>query len=212
MTFIRGYLRASTEDQDAERARADLQRFVDERHLKVAAWYTENESGALLHRPALFDLIRDASPGDVLLVEQVDRLSRLNTADWETLKARLGEKSIRVVALDLPTSWMALSFAGDETTRGLLDAVNRMLLDMLAVVARKDYTDRRRRQEQGIAKAKTAGLYKGRQEDAERHALIRSMLDRGMSWSEVCKATGASRSTLSRIVNAARAKGEVAAG
>lgn len=107
------------------------------------------------------------------------------------------------MALDLPTSWSAAtSQALDETTAGLLDAVNRMLLDMLAVVARKDYTDRRRRQAQGIAKAKAAGTYKGRQPDTKRHALIRDMLGRGMSWSQVCEATGASRSTLARIAKA----------
>lgn len=53
-------------------------------------------------------LIEDAHPGDVLLVEQVDRLSRLNNADWEALKAKLTGKRIRVVALDLPTSYIGL--------------------------------------------------------------------------------------------------------
>jgi DNA invertase Pin-like site-specific DNA recombinase len=79
-----------------------------------------------------------------------------------------------------------------------------MLLDMLAIVARKDYTDRRRRQAQGIAKAKADGLYRGRKADTDRHALIRDMLARGMSWSKVCEVTGASRSTLSRIAAQAR--------
>ncbi|HEY4081348.1 MAG TPA: recombinase family protein [Burkholderiaceae bacterium] len=203
MTFIRGYLRASTDDQDAERAKADLQQFAQDKGLKVVKWYVENESGAKLARPELFELIADASEGDVLLVEQVDRLSRLNAADWEVLKLRLAEKRIRVVALDLPTSWGAVEpTASDPLTQGVLDAVNRMLLDVLAVVARKDYTDRRRRQAQGIEKAKTAGLYRGRQVDAKLHARISELLDEGKSWSKVCELTGASRSTLSRVVNA----------
>lgn len=202
MTFIRAYLRASTDDQDAGRARADLERFATERGLKVASWYLENESGAKLERPELFRLIADASPGDVLLVEQVDRLSRLTTKDWEALKLKLAEKRIRVVALDLPTSWMGAEANLDETTKALIEAVNRMLLDMLAAVARKDYTDRRRRQEQGIEKAKTAGLYKGRRADAKRHAVIADLLDQGVSWSQVSAATGASRSTIKRVVDA----------
>ncbi|WP_119354625.1 recombinase family protein [Azohydromonas sediminis] len=203
--FIRAYLRASTEDQDAGRARSQLQQFAADHGQKVAAWYVENESGAKLDRPELFRLISDASPGDVLLVEQVDRLSRLKAEDWETLKAKLAEKRLRVVALDLPTSWMALPGhhgATDEVTAGLLDAINRMLLDMLAVVARKDYNDRRRRQQQGIEKAKAAGRYRGRQPDLKRHAVIREMLAKGMSWSSVAKATGASRSTILRITKA----------
>lgn len=205
MTFIRAYLRASTDDQDAGRARSDLETFAADRGLRVAAWYTENESGAKLDRPELFRLIEDASPGDVLLVEQVDRLSRLSADDWEALKLKLNHKRVRVVALDLPTSWMGAEARHDDATQAMLDAVNRMLLDMLAVVARKDYTDRRRRQAQGIVKAQQAGLYRGRRADTERHAAIAEMLDKGMSWSTICAATGASRSTVKRVVDGRKA-------
>jgi DNA invertase Pin-like site-specific DNA recombinase len=86
------------------------------------------------------------------------------------LKALLAAKRIRVVALDLPTSWMMAAKAGDEFTRRMFEAINGMLLDMLAAVARKDYDGSRRRQAQGQAKAKAAGRYKGRPEDAERPA------------------------------------------
>lgn len=154
----------------------------------------ENESGASLKRPELFRLLGDCKARDVLLIEQVDRLSRLNDADWEALKREIGACGVRIVALDLPTSWPT-----DETTVRILAAVNGMLLDMLAAIARKDYTDRRRRQAEGIAKAKTEGAYKGRREDAERNAAIVSMLSKGMKWSEIQKATGCSRSTLSRL-------------
>lgn len=54
MSFIRAYLRASTNDQDASRALSDLKSFCDERKLKIVATYTENESGASLKRPELF--------------------------------------------------------------------------------------------------------------------------------------------------------------
>ena len=76
-----------------------------------------------------------------------------------------------------------------------------MLLDVLASVARKDYDDRRRRQAQGIAKAKELGRFKGRQPDLKRHAAIAAMLAKGMSWSQVCEATGCSRSTVKRVVD-----------
>src|SRR6476659_6206503 len=75
--FIRAYLRASTDEQDANRAREELKAFAVGRGLSVASWYVENESGAKLARPELFRLLADAQPGDVLLIEQVDRLSRL---------------------------------------------------------------------------------------------------------------------------------------
>src|ERR1700731_4372992 len=105
MCFIRAYLRASTDEQDAARARSQVAAFAADRGMQIAAWYVENESGAKLTRPELFRLLSDAHPGDVLLVEQADRLSRLNGADWDRLKVELKARQVRVVALDLPTSW-----------------------------------------------------------------------------------------------------------
>jgi DNA invertase Pin-like site-specific DNA recombinase len=180
--FVRAYLRASSSDQDANRARNQIQVFAADRDLTIAAWYVENESGAMLARPELFRLLGDAHPGDILLVEQVDRLSRLTAEDWEHLKSELTARRVRVVALDLPTSWMMATNAGDEFTGRMFEAINGMLLDMLAAVARKDYVDRRRRQAQGQAKAKAEGRYKGRPEDVERNAAIGRMLASKQSW------------------------------
>lgn len=196
--FIRAYLRASTKEQDAARARADLEAFAKDRGLTIAATYLENESGASLQRPELFRLLADSQPGDVLLIEQVDRLSRLNATDWERLKSEIAAKRVRVVALDLPTSHQ-LAQPGDDFTARMLDAVNGMMLDMLAAIARKDYEDRRRRQAQGIAKAKDDGKYVGRPEDAKRNAAIMGMLRSGQSWSSIIDATRCSRSTLARL-------------
>lgn len=202
--FIRAYLRASTKEQDASRAKADLQRFVDERGLKIAATYTENESGASLKRPELFRLLTDCQPGDVLLVEQVDRLSRLNADDWEKLKAEIAAKRVRVVALDLPTSHQLAQSGGDEFSARMLDAINGMMLDMLAAIARKDYEDRRRRQAQGIRSAKERGAFKGRPEDEKRNAALIEMLKGGQTWASIVAATGVSTSTLSRLAKRIR--------
>jgi len=104
--LARAYLRASTSEQDATRARNQVEAFAAERGLRIAGFYVENVSGASLARPELFRLLADSGPCDVLLVEQVDRLSRLSEADWKRLRSELDVRQIRVVALDLPTSWM----------------------------------------------------------------------------------------------------------
>src|SRR3954453_19484929 len=202
--FIRAYLRASTVEQDASRAHDQLKTFATERDLSVAAWYVENESGAKLSRPELFRLLADAQPGDILLVEQVDRLSRLTSADWEKLKAELTARRVRVVALDLPTSWMMATNNTDEFTGRMFEAINGMLLDMLAAVARKDYDDRRRRQQQGQAKAKLEGRYKGRPEDTERNNGIARMIAAGQSWGAIQRAPGCSRATIAKIAKRGR--------
>lgn len=196
--FIRAYLRASTSEQDATRARSALDAFAAERGLAIAAAYIENESGATLARPELFRLLRDCRPGDVLLVEQVDRLSRLTSADWAKLRTEIEAKQVRIVALDLPTSW-SLATPVDEFTGRVFQAINGMLLDVLAAVARKDYDDRRRRQAEGQARAKAEGLYTGRKEDVARNDGIAIMLRGGSSWTKIQAATGCSRATISKI-------------
>jgi DNA invertase Pin-like site-specific DNA recombinase len=194
----RAYLRASADEQDASRAREQVEAFAAERGLQIVGTYVENESGAKLARPELFRLIADSRPGDVLLVEQVDRLSRLSDADWRKLRTELEARQIRVVALDLPTSWQ-LAGPSDDFTARIFAALNAMMLDMLAAVARKDYEDRRRRQAQGITKAKAAGAYRGRPEDTARNAGIAGMLRSGMSWTAIQEATGCSRATIAKV-------------
>jgi DNA invertase Pin-like site-specific DNA recombinase len=158
--------------------------------MQIASWYVENESGAKLARPELFRLLSDSHPSDILLVEQADRLSRLNTADWERLKAGLKARQVCVVALDLPTSWVMATTSADDFTARMFAAINDMFLDMLAAVSRKDYEDRRRRQMQGQAKAKSEGKYVGRPENKRRNVRIAAMLAAGTSYSAVQEATG----------------------
>ena len=154
---------------------------------------------AKLARPELFRLLADAQPDDILLVEQVDRLSRLTAGDWERLKVELTSRRVRVVALDLPTSWMMATNNADEFTVRMFEAINRLMLDVLAAVARKDYEDRRRRQTQGQAKAKAEGRYKGRPEDTARNRDIAVMLAAEQSWSMIQRAIGCSRATIAKI-------------
>lgn len=177
------YLRASTREQDAERARNRLQQFVAERGHRIASWYVENVSGASLRRPELMRLLENAAPGDAILIEQVDRLSRLDDDGWKTLKELISSKSLSIISLDLPTSYVALeNHRGDEFTAAMLRAINAMMLDMLAAIARKDYQDRRRRQSEGIVKAVESGKFKGRQPNLQMHQnVIKLRLQNGMS-------------------------------
>jgi DNA invertase Pin-like site-specific DNA recombinase len=189
---------------DRRSGRLQGESFAAERGLVVAGIYVENASGASLSRPELFRLIRDSKPADVLLLEQVDRLTRLTEGDWQRLLGELKSREIRVVSIDLPTSWMMATSSADEFTNRMFAAVNGMLLEVLAATARKDYEDRRRRQAQGIVKAKDAGKFKGRAENVERNAGIAAMLRKGVSWNEIQAATGCSRATIAKVANRTR--------
>ncbi|MGF1803783.1 recombinase family protein [Aliivibrio sifiae] len=195
---IYGYLRASTDEQDASRAKNELMLFAEQMGFQVACWFEENESGAQLKRPELFRLLDIAISGDVILVEQVDRISRLNTQDWEKLKLMINKKGLKVVSLDLPTSYQFMSNTDDFTER-MLSALNGMMLDMLAAVARKDYEDRRRRQAQGVQRAKLEGKYRGRPINMKLRSKIEGLLRENKSYSQIEELLGCSRHTISKV-------------
>ncbi len=196
---IYGYLRASTKEQNPLRAKSALLNFSYEMGHQVSAWFIEQESGATLLRPELFRLLEVAQSGDILLVEQVDRISRLNTKDWENLKTIIMQKGIRIVALDLPTSHQFMYINSDEFTARMFTAINAMLLDMLAAVARKDYEDRKRRQAEGVQRAKIKGKYQGRKEDKALHEHITALLRAGCSYRQINKKIGAANATISKV-------------
>ncbi len=198
--FVRTYLRASTSEQDASRARDTLEQFAANHGQHIACEYLENESGAKADRPELLRLLKDAKKGDVLLVESIDRLSRLPAEDWQKLKTAIDSKGLRIVALDLPTSHQGIADTkGDEFTGRMLAAINSMLVDMMAAIARKDYEQRRERQAQGIAKAKEKGAYKGRPVDADLHKRVRELLAAGLGVRATARHAGCSTTTVLKI-------------
>jgi len=148
------YLRASTKDQDANRAKVALELFAVEKGLSIVGVYAENISGTKLNRPQLLALLDTAKNGDVLLVESVDRLSRLSQADWDTLKATIKAKGLRLVVADLPTSHMLVEAQG--ITGQIMDVINNMLIDLMATMARLDQEKRVERIKQGLENKRAA--------------------------------------------------------
>lgn len=88
------------------------------------------------------------------MVESVDRLSRLSQADWETLKATIKAKGLRLVVADLPTSHMLIEAKG--ITGQLMDVINNMLIDLMATMARLDQEKRVERIKQGLENKRAA--------------------------------------------------------
>lgn len=199
--YVFGYLRASTSEQDATRAKKALRDFALQHNKRIAGWYVDNVSGTTMNRPELLRLLDDAEPGDVILIEQVDRLSRLDDEGWNMLRKQIADKQLSVVSLDLPTSYLALNNSvTDSFTHSMLKAINGMMLDMLAAISRKDYEDRRRRQAEGIVKAREQGRFRGRVADLARHELIRNLrITQEKSINETARLAGVSRATVIRV-------------
>lgn len=102
---------------------------------------------------------------------------------------------------------MALQQANSsEFMDSVLRAINDMLLDMLAAIARKDYEDRRNRQRLGIARAKEEGKYLGRRKDTEKRKIIASLLKLGYSYSDIQKTAKCSRQLIANVAKELLAK------
>ncbi|MHA1067049.1 recombinase family protein [Enterobacter ludwigii] len=174
--FIRAYLRASTEDQFADRAKEMLERFVQERGHKIASYYWENISGTKLDHPELGRLLMDSHRDDILLVEQIDRLSGLSNSDWMTLKKQIEQHELQIGSLDVSTSWQVLSETNpsqtDPITRAVIIAINNMLIDLMTAMSHKGWLSRRQWQKQGKERAHTLGKYWGKQVDHERRQKV----------------------------------------
>ena len=145
------YVRASTKEQDAERALDDLKQFAKQYGEHHTA-YIENHTGTKLERPQLNKLLDESEHGDILLVESVDRLSRLTQDDFSTLKQRIKDKGLRLVVQDLPTTHAVINTT-DDITSAVLTVVNNMLIDLLATMARLDNEKRKERIKQGLERS-----------------------------------------------------------
>ena len=86
-----------------------------------------------------------------------------------------------------------------EFTASIIQAVNGMLLDMLAAVARKDYEGRRRRQLQGIEKAQADGKYAGRRADLDRRKSVEVLLMAGRSYTDIQNTLSYSRHLIADV-------------
>ncbi|RYU45713.1 resolvase [Aliivibrio finisterrensis] len=195
--MIRAYLRASTNDQDSSRAKNELREFVKVRNLQIASFYQENISGTAIERPKLDQLIEDSEDGDVLLIEKMDRLTRLPFQTWETLKSRIKAKGLSIVVVDQSMTHQTL-VDSDESVSAIQQALTNFMLDLGAAMARDDYETRQKRAQQGIAKAKKEGRYKGRPtnvETAQKCRAVKLLVADGETISAACKSQDVGRAT-----------------
>lgn len=193
---VRIYVRASTKDQDAERALDSLKEFANTIKDDMKE-YVENESGTKLDRPVLNQLLADAENGDTLLVESVDRLSRLKQDEFEVLKGRIKEKGLKLVVADLPTTHVLLN-TDDTITSSIMNLINNLLIDLLATMARLDNEKRIERIKQGLERSG----YKpsGKKADTAKHARIKELNNKGLTKEEIAKAVGCGVATVYRVL------------
>lgn len=196
------YLRASTKDQDALRAKSALERFALANNLNVIGIYSENISGTKLDRPELHRLLAHAQKGECLVCESVDRLSRLSRNDWQALKSAISSKGLKLVIADLPTTHQMVTDTG--ITGQIMEVINDMLLDLMATVSRLDQEKRVERIKQGLENKRAADpTWKptGKAKNTAKWEKVQSLMCKHptMSASDVAKLAGVGVATVYRI-------------
>ena len=143
-------------------------------------------------------MIADLQPGEVVIAEQIDRISRLPLDEAERLVAAIQAKGARLSVpgvIDLTD----LVAGADGVSKIVLEAVQAMLLRLALQMARDDYTTRRERQRQGIQLARAAGMYAGRVADTTTHQRIIALRSAGNTILHTAKLSGCSVSQVKRI-------------
>jgi DNA invertase Pin-like site-specific DNA recombinase len=179
MTVI-GYARVSTTDQDLS---------IQKAALKAAGCNvirSEKRSGTTTQgREELRTVLDFLRKGDVLMVTRIDRLAR-SIADLQDIVRAVRERGAALKATEQPID--------TSTTAG------KCFLDMLGVFAEFETNLRRERQLEGIAKAKAAGIYKGRPASID-SARVRELKAKGMGPTDIAKALKIGRASVYRVLD-----------
>ena len=197
MKIARIYERVSTDEQDLTR-QAGIEQGARASGYYVAGIYREKASGARADRPELLRMIADLQPGEVVISEKIDRISRLPLCEAEQLVNSIRMKGAKLAVpgvIDLTD----IAAEADGVARIVLEAVQEMLLRLALQMARDDYETRRERQSQGIKLARAAGHYSGRTSDASVHGRIIALRGAGQTIKRTAELAGCSRSQVKRI-------------
>src|ERR1700688_1245273 len=179
MTVI-GYARVSTSDQNLE---------IQQIALKAAGCEvvrSEKRSGTTTTGRAELQTVLDfLRAGDVLMITRIDRLAR-SIGDLQDIVRAVKAKGASLKATEQPI---------DTST-----AAGKAFLDMLGVFAEFETNLRKERQLEGIAKAKAAGVYKGRKPSVPVDK-VRALKQEGNGPSTIAKALKIGRASVYRVLN-----------
>ncbi|MCD7896136.1 MAG: recombinase family protein [Planctomycetaceae bacterium] len=198
MKPARIYQRVSTDDQDLAR-QEQIVRDAKAAGYYVAGVYSEKASGANADRAELRRMISDLQPGDTVIAEKMDRISRLALPEAEQLIASIRDKGAKL-AIPGVVDFTDLIAGTDELSTIILKTVRDLLMKIALQMSRDDYEVRRERQRQGIALAKTAGKYRGRTANTAIHKRIIALRKDGNTLAQTAEAAGCSISQVKRIM------------
>lgn len=175
-----GYRRVSSEGQNLDRQELG----------QVEKVFEEKLSGkSASNRPALQSLIEYVREGDTVVVYSIDRLAR-DLRDLQELIQTLNDKGVTISFLS-----ERLTFSADAD-----DAFAKLQLQMMGAFAEFERNISKRRQAEGIAKAKAKGKFKGGQRRIDRNK-VHQLHEEGNSTYKIAADMNISRMSVHRILN-----------
>lgn len=147
-----GYARVSSKEQTEQRQIIALTEFgVSSKNI-----YMDKQSGKDFERPRYKRLIKRLRPGDLLVVQSIDRLGRNYSEILEQWRLITKEKRADILVLDMPLL---------DTRRGrnlMGTFLSDIVLQVLSFASENERINIRQRQAEGIAAAKSRGVRFGR--------------------------------------------------
>jgi DNA invertase Pin-like site-specific DNA recombinase len=175
-----GYKRVSSVEQNL--ARQDLG--------DIDRIFEDKISGKDTNRAALQEMIGFVREGDEVIVHSIDRLAR-DLRDLQNIIKQLNDKGVGISFLS-----ERLTFTGKAD-----DAMSKLMLQMMGSFAEFEVNIIRKRQAEGIAKAKERGVYKGRAKSVSDGKII-ELKSKGYKVTEIAEEMGINRITVYRALRA----------
>ena len=175
-----GYQRVSTVEQNLDRQELG----------NVEQIFSEKTSGATKERPALQEMIQFVRSGDEVICWSIDRLAR-DLRDLSSIITELNEKGV------------SISFLSEKLTFNTEndDPFAKLQLHLMGAFAEFERNIIKKRQAEGIAKAKERGVYKGRKAKISKSKILQ-FRDEGMNIAQIAREMNCSRPTVYAALNA----------
>ena len=176
-----GYQRVSSAGQNTERQ--DLG--------EVDKLFTDRQSGKDTKRPEVQAMLEYVRDGDAVVVHSIDRLAR-DLRDLQDIVTTLNDKGVAV-------SFLSEGLTFDPSKQ---DALATLQLQMMGSFAQFERNIIRKRQAEGIAKAKERGVYQNRtpKKPTISRDQVKSLRDQGLSTYKIAAQMGISRMSVHRIL------------
>lgn len=179
-----GYVRVSTVEQNEARQIEGLKKHGIEK------WYIEKISGKNTDRPELQRMLEEAQDGDTVYIHDFSRLSR-STKDLLAIVEMLNDKGVHLVS--------------NKENLDTSTPTGKLMLTMIGAINEFERTNMLERQAEGIAIAKSNGVYKGSKPKEVDDALFNDNLSKYQSGiinkSQFALNIGVSRPTLNRLLS-----------